>query len=93
MPRKSKLTDYEPCPAGCGKRRWKGLDGPLCDHCTVHIVDVEWIEFRSRLRRDSAPISVMAPFDQAMIEDCKETLYQLKQAQKRNQGATASSRP
>lgn len=72
MPRTSAF-DYEPCPA-CGGRRWRGLVIPVCDPCADHVVDPAWLTLRSRLVRSNASLAVMAPFDQALVADCKERI-------------------
>jgi hypothetical protein len=72
MPRTSAF-DYEPCPA-CGGRRWRGHQIPLCDACVSNVLDPAWLTLRSRLIHSNASLSVMVPFDQALVADCKERL-------------------
>lgn len=72
MPR-AKSTDYEPCPA-CGGRRWKGLRHPVCGRCEMTVLDQAWLDMRQRLVSDNASVAVLAPFDQALVADCRETL-------------------
>lgn len=67
-------ADYEPCLAGCGRKRWRGDDLPVCAACRANVMDIAWKDMRLRLTRDNASLDVLNPFDQALVADCKETL-------------------
>ena len=67
-------ADYEPCPVGCGRKRWRGDSLPICGICQSTVMDMEWLTLRLRLTRDNASLDVLNPFDQALIADCKESL-------------------
>lgn len=71
---KYKPADYEPCPVGCGRKRWRGDSLPVCGVCRSTVLDIEWETMRLRLVRDNASLDVLNPFDQALIADCKESL-------------------
>lgn len=67
-------ANYEPCPVGCGRKRWLGSDLPVCSICEGTVMDAEWAVFRSRLVRDFASLDVLIPLDKAIVADCKESL-------------------
>lgn len=67
-----KPADYEPCPVGCGKQRWRGASLPVCSFCQNTVMDIEWLRVRQRLVHSNASLDVILPFDQALVADCKE---------------------